>query len=71
LKNGKHLFEFKAYDGKDYSDIVKTEQYVDNRAPSSKKGLIPMLDAGTALTLLISIGALALIRRNLVRSGHS
>ena len=54
LDNGRHSFEFRAYDGKEYSDTVKAELRVDNPAPSSK-GFLPMMDGLTALALAISM----------------
>jgi len=60
FKNGKHSFEFRAYDGKEYSDVVKAEFKVDNPAGGGK-GFIPMLDGASALALVAAIGLL--IRR--------
>jgi hypothetical protein len=57
LKNGIHAFEFRAYDGKEYSDVVKAEFKVDNPAPAGK-GFIPMMDGLTALAIAISLAAI-------------
>ena len=62
LKNGRHSFEFWAYDGKEYSDIVKAEFKVDNPAPAGK-GFIPMTDAVTSILVCISLGILSGVRR--------
>lgn len=48
LKNGKHAFEFRAFDGRDYSDVVRAEFKVDN-AVAAGKGFIP----GPNLTLIL------------------
>jgi len=57
LKNGKHAFEFRAYDGKEYSDVVKAEFKVDNTVGRGK-GFIPMMDGITALSLVIALSLL-------------
>jgi hypothetical protein len=70
LKNGKHVFEFRAYDGKEYSDIVKAELNVDNPVVTSSKGFIPMLDTLAALLLGLAVVVLATLRRGSARRDH-
>ena len=55
LKKGVHAFEFRAYDGTEYSDIVKLDFKVDNTVGGGK-GFIPMLDGMTVLALAMTIG---------------
>jgi len=62
LKNGKHAFEFRAYDGKEYSGVVKQDFKVDNTAAAGK-GFIPMFDGVMALALVAAIGLLICRRR--------
>jgi hypothetical protein len=61
LKNGKHTFEFRAYDGKEYSDNLTQEFKVDNAAAG--KGFIPMIDGWMALTLIAMAGVFTILRR--------
>jgi len=63
LKNGRHLFEFRAYDGKEYSDIASVEPEVSNQATAARKGGLPMLGDGLWILLAASIVALAVLRR--------
>lgn len=63
LKNGRHIFELRAYDGNEYSDIVKAELNVNNPTVTSSKGFIPMLDAAAAALLVASAAGLSLLRR--------
>jgi len=51
LKNGKHTLEIRAYDGKEYSDTLRTDLTVHNSAPA--KGFIPA--AGGMLLVLLLI----------------
>jgi len=69
LKNGKHAFEFRAYDGKEYSDVVKAEFKVDNAA-SAGKGFIPMMDGITALSLVIVLSLLWFMKMERPVSGR-
>jgi len=62
LKNGMHTFEFRAYDGKEYSDVVKAELKIDNQAAAGK-GFIPMMDGLIALSLLGVAAAVSVLRR--------
>jgi hypothetical protein len=61
LKNGKHTFEFRAYDGKEYGDVQTVEFKFDN--PAAGKGFILMMDGWIALTLLAVAGAVSVLRR--------
>jgi hypothetical protein len=61
LKDGRHTFQARAFDGKDYSDIVKRTVIVDNAKPAAK-GFIPGFD-GTLVATAISVMALAFVRR--------
>lgn len=64
LNNGKHAFEFRAYDGKEYSEIVKVEFKVDNTGGSGK-GFIPMFDGTLTMVLVAAIGLMVWARRRL------
>jgi hypothetical protein len=52
LKNGMHTFEFRAFDGVEYSDVVSARFKVDN--PASNKGFIPMVDVWMLLLVVIT-----------------
>ena len=63
LKNGVHTFEFRAYDGTDYSDIVKLDYKVDNTVGGGK-GFIPMVNGLMMLALAFAVLALSGMKRN-------
>jgi hypothetical protein len=59
LKDGKHTLQVRAYDGKDYSDIMSRDVKVKNE-PTTKT---PMMTGGLALALLLASGALMWLRK--------
>ena len=61
LKNGNHTFEFRAFDGKEYSDVVKADFKVDN--PSAAKRFIPFVDGFSVLSLAAIVYVLLAMRR--------
>ena len=57
LKNGQHDFEFRAYDGKEYSDVLKIEFKVDHPAPEgSSSVLVEASMAGAVVASVTLIG---------------
>lgn len=63
LKNGRHLLEARAFDGKDHSELASVNFTVKNQRPAGK-GFIPMLGTGGLMLLGITVGLLLpMIRR--------
>jgi hypothetical protein len=54
LKNGKHTIEGRAFDGKDYSDIITVNFTVDNQKAQGK-GFIPGFEIGILMLVIVSI----------------
>jgi hypothetical protein len=61
LKNGTHIFEFRAFDGKEHSDVLVVGLKVDNSAGG--KGKAPIMDCWTALSLVMLIFTLTALKR--------
>jgi hypothetical protein len=62
LKNGKHTLGARAFDGKDYSDIVERQFAVDNQKAQGK-GFIPMVDGLMLLAVIGTAGMVLSIKR--------
>ena len=54
LSNGKHTLQVRAYDGKDYSDVVNRTVTVDN-AKEAGKGFIPGFGAGVIAVMVVPL----------------
>jgi len=61
LKNGKHKLEARAFDGKDYSDIVGRQFTVDNQKAAAK-GFIPGFTV-IGVVLALAVGSFVLLRK--------
>ncbi len=61
LRDGMHTFEFRAFDGVEYSDFVSTRFKVDNS--DGKTGFIPMTDGAALLLVAITSVVLAMMKR--------
>jgi hypothetical protein len=64
LKNGKHLLEARAFDGKDYSDLAAVNFTVDNQKAQGK-GFIPGFTGGVVLLAVIPGAVLLFWRKRL------
>jgi hypothetical protein len=67
LKNGKHLLEARAFDGKDYSDLAAVNFTVDNQKAQGK-GFIPGFETGL-LTLAVMFVVYLYVGRRRTKGG--
>ncbi len=58
LKNGQHDFEFRAYDGKEYSDVLRVEYKVDHPVPKASSSVLA--EASMAGAIIASVTVLGL-----------